>query len=145
MMNDQIDDLMNAVVDHGFRRTAARRAILETLVESGGHITADDLANQVRAVNPTIGRMTVYRTLDLLCELGIIRPIYQGTGAAHYVLLDQGSHHHLVCNRCSMTIEFEHCGSAAISQALSERYNFEIQAHLLEFFGLCEICQSQEE
>ena len=135
---------MKAIMGQGFRSTAARRAILRTFVEEGGLLTADDLADQVRAKHPTIGRMTVYRTLDLLSELGLIRPIYQGTGAAHYVLLDQGRHHHLVCNDCGATIEFEHCGSESLSQTLSERYNFEIQAHLLEFYGLCEGCQTAE-
>jgi Fur family ferric uptake transcriptional regulator len=141
MTNPLVEDLMQVVVGGGFRRTAARQAILETLVEGGGHITADDLANQVRMANPTVGRMTVYRTLELLCNLGVIRPIYQGTGAAHYVLLEQGSHHHLICNRCGTTFEFEHCDSAALVQELSDRYNFEIQAHLLEFYGFCERCR----
>jgi Fur family ferric uptake transcriptional regulator len=132
---------MDAIVAQGFRKTSARRAILDTFVTSGGHVTADDLADQVRAQNPSIGRMTVYRTLDLLSELGLIRPIYQGTGAAHYILLEQGRHHHLICTRCGAAIEFEHCGSEAISQALSEQHNFEIQAHMLEFYGICEGCQ----
>ena len=136
---------MDVIVSRGFRRTAARRAILRTIVDSGGHVSADELADQVRAAYPSVGRMTVYRTLDLLSELGLIRPIYQGTGAAHYVLLDQGRHHHLVCNDCGTTIEFEHCGSEAISRTLSEQYNFEIQAHLLEFYGLCEGCRQPQE
>ena len=142
MTNTQVDLLMEAIVSQGFRRTAARRAILHTFVENGGHLTADELADQVRAAHPSVGRMTVYRTLELLSELGLIRPIYQGTGAAHFVLLDQGRHHHLVCNRCGTTIEFEHCGSEAIRRALSEQHNFEIQGHLLEFYGLCEGCQA---
>lgn len=132
---------MDAIVSRGFRRTAARQAILDTFINCEGHITADSLAERVRQENPTIGRMTVYRTLDLLSELGLIRPIYHGTGAAHFVLLEQGRHHHLVCNDCGVTIEFEHCGSAAISEVLSEQYNFEIQAHMLEFYGICEHCQ----
>jgi Fur family ferric uptake transcriptional regulator len=135
---------MDTIIDRGFRLTAARRAILHSLVETGGHVTADELVDQVRAAHPSVGRMTVYRTLDLLSELGLIRPIYQGSGAAHYVLLEQGRHHHLICNHCGTTIEFEHCGSEAISRALSEQYNFEIQAHLLEFYGLCESCQGDQ-
>ena len=141
MSNTQVDLLIKAIVSQGYRQTTARRAILQTLIKSGGHVTADELADQVRVENPSVGRMTVYRTLDLLSELGLIRPIYQGTGAAHYVLLDQGRHHHLICNRCGTTIEFEHCGSETLSQELSEQFNFEIQAHLLEFYGLCEDCQ----
>jgi Fur family ferric uptake transcriptional regulator len=143
MNKTTVDLLVNSIIANGFRMTASRRAILTTLADSGGHISADDLAHSVRANHPTVGRMTVYRTLDLLCDLGLIRPIYQGTGAAHYILMDRGSHHHLICNSCGITIEFQECTSAAISRQLSESYNFKIQAHLLEFYGVCEACQHQ--
>lgn len=133
--------LSQALADHGYRLTAARRAILETLIGCGGHVTADDLAAKVHETAPNVGRMTVYRTLELLCDLGLVRPIYQGTGAAHYILLDSGSHHHLICNRCGLVIDFEQCSASEIGQMLSARFNFQIQSHLLEFHGLCVDCQ----
>jgi len=109
-------------------------------VACDGHVSADDLAAQVREAAPQVGRMTVYRTLDLLCELGQIRPIYQGTGAAHYILMDGGHHHHLVCNRCHRVIEFDECASEPLVQRLSQRFNFQVQSHLLEVHGVCEAC-----
>ena len=97
LMADQLTSLKNALQQNGHRLTAARQAILEVLIVSGGHVSADQLAEMVRAQSPQVGRMTVYRTLELLSELGVIRPVYQGTGAAHYILMDDGHHHHLVC------------------------------------------------
>lgn len=140
-MTPEAQHLVNTISNNGYRLTPARSAIIETLVASAGHITADDLAEKVRRAAPNIGRMTVYRTLDLLCELGAIRPIYQGTGAAHFILMNEGSHHHLICNRCHSVIEFDECMGDELAQQLAERFNFELSGHLLELHGLCENCR----
>ena len=139
-MNKHAELLTEAVINGGYRLTAARRVIIDTLVNCGGHITADNLAVQVREAAPQVGRMTVYRTLDMLCELGQIRPIFQGTGAAHYVLLTEGSHHHLICNRCHAVIEFDDCLAGVLAEQLGEKFNFRVQSHLLEVYGICQDC-----
>jgi Fur family transcriptional regulator, ferric uptake regulator len=140
-MSEQFERLVNSIVNGGYRLTAARQVIIDTLVASHGHITADDLAALVHETSPQIGRMTVYRTLDLLCDLGLVRPIYQGTGAAHYVLLEGGSHHHFICTNCHRVFEFERCGASDLAQTLGRQFNFEVQSHLLEIYGLCEECK----
>ena len=141
-MSDQSERLVNSLTESGYRLTSARQAIIHTLIDSHGHITADDLAALVRETAPQVGRMTVYRTLDLLCDLGLVRPIYQGTGAAHYVLLDGGSHHHLICNNCHCVFEFDRCGASDLAQTLGRQFNFQVQSHLLEVYGLCEECSN---
>ncbi len=140
-MPDQSERLVDALTTSGYRLTPARQAIIDALVDSHGHITADDLAALVREASPKVGRMTVYRTLDLLCDLGLVRPIYQGTGAAHYVMLDSGSHHHLICTHCHRVIDFDNCQESALAQSLARQFNFEVQSHLLEVYGLCEECR----
>ena len=137
--------LERALLERGYRLTAARRAILAALTAAGGHVTADELAAAVaRAARdggaPRVGRMTVYRTLDLLGELGLLRPVYQGTGAAHYVLLLDGHHHHLVCSRCRRVIEFDECALAELAETVGRRYGFAVEGHLLEFYGRCSNC-----
>ena len=139
-MDSETEKILNLVVQNGYRRTSARLAIITALVNSAGHITADDLADKVRQQAPHVGRMTVYRTLDLLCELGVVRPIFQGTGAAHYILMANGSHHHLICNRCHDVIEFEECSAASLIEQMAAQYNFHLFSHLLELHGLCENC-----
>jgi Fur family ferric uptake transcriptional regulator len=140
-MTDQLTTLQDVLQQNGHRLTAARQAILEVLLASGGHVSADQLAEMVRTEAPQVGRMTVYRTLELLSELGVIRPVYQGTGAAHYILMEDGHHHHLVCAGCDRVIEFEECVLAEIEEMVGGRFNFQIQGHLLEFYGMCADCQ----
>jgi len=142
-MTNRVCQLGNALRQNGHRLTRARRAILEALVESGGHVSADELVDLVREAAPGVGRMTVYRTLDLLYELSLIRPVYQGTGAAHYVLMEDGHHHHLVCTGCQRVFEFDDCVAQEIGRSLSNRFNFRIEGHLLEFYGLCPDCRAE--
>lgn len=141
-MNNHAEKLSNAIKENGHRLTRARQAILQALAQSGGHISADDLVDIVHQDAPGVGRMTVYRTLDLLLELGLIRPIYQGTGAAHYVIMDEGHHHHLICSQCGRVFEFDDCAVQGLMKAIADRFDFEIQGHLLEFYGLCPDCHA---
>ena len=145
MSGDSLPRLERALQARGYRLTAARRAILAALTAAGGHVTADELAAAVALAArdggaPRVGRMTVYRTLDLLGELGLLRPVYQGTGAAHYVLLLDGHHHHLVCSRCRRVIEFDECALAELAETVGRRYGFAVEGHLLEFYGRCSNC-----
>lgn len=144
MRSHHAEELSNALRQNGYRLTTARQVILEVLVASGGHVSADDLAERVRQQAPGVGRMTVYRTLDLLSQLGFIRPVYLGTGAAHYILMEEGHHHHLVCSNCDAVIEFDECVLEEIERVVGNRFNFQVQGHLLEFFGRCRECQDSE-
>lgn len=140
-LNTRLNTIQAALKQKGFRLTSSRQKIVQALLGCGGHITADGLLEVVHETDTTVGRMTVYRTLELLSELGLIRPVYQGTGAAHYILLDGGHHHHLICSGCNAVVEFEECGLQEISQLLAERFNFAIEGHLVEFYGRCANCQ----
>lgn len=136
-----MESLTEALQSGGYRLTVARRDICAALLKSGGHLTPDELVDAVRRRNPGIGRMTVYRTLDILCELGQVRPVYQGTGAAHYVVLEDGHHHHLVCSQCGRFFEFADCVIDGLAEALGARFGFEVEGHLLELYGRCDECR----
>jgi len=142
-MKNQVNVLTDLLETEGYRLTVARQVIAETMVSSGGHCSADELVDLVRKRSPGVGRMTVYRTLDLFCRLGIVRPFYPGAGAAHYVLMDGGHHHHLICSACGQIIEVDDCVLEQITEkSIGERYNFDVQGHLLEFYGKCDQCRS---
>ena len=142
MAEPALQETLTTLQARGFRVTQARRTILDTLIRAGGHLSADDLAERVHDIEPRIGRMTVYRTLELLCEVGVVRPIYQGTGAAHYIFLHEGHHHHLICNQCHQVMEFDDCVLDEVARVVCGRFNFQLQGHLLELYGLCPDCQS---
>ncbi len=141
MTNPQLAHFTQKLQQNGYRVTSSRRAIIETLLASGGHLSADQLVAKVHESAPSVGRMTVYRTLDLLCEMGLLRTVYQGTGAAHYILLEGGHHHHLVCDQCHSVVEFDECALEGLGDTLAERFGFQIAGHLVEFYGMCPACQ----
>jgi Fur family ferric uptake transcriptional regulator len=141
-MKERLASLCGSLERNGHRLTAARQAILEVLVASEGHVSADELVELVRAQHPKIGRMTVYRTLELLSEIGAARPVYQGTGAAHYILMDNGHHHHLVCSRCARVVEFDDCLLEKLEEVIGGRFDFQVQGHLVELYGLCAECRT---
>ncbi|MEM8857323.1 MAG: Fur family transcriptional regulator [Chloroflexota bacterium] len=125
-----------------YRVTSSRVEVIKMLLKAHGHITADELYEKLKDQGSSVGRMTVFRTLDMLAETGIVRPIYQGSGAAHFVLLEDGHHHHLVCIKCSESVEFSECSLADdLSNQLARNHNFKIEGHLLEIYGLCANCQ----
>lgn len=140
-MNEHASKLGQALRDGGHRLTSSRRIILEALVESGGHLSADELASAVRGRDDSVSRMTIYRTLDLLCDLGHVRPVYQGARAARFVLLEDGCHHHFVCSQCDRVFEFDDCLVDDLAKKIRGAAGFDVHAHLLELYGICDGCQ----
>ncbi|MGB1285253.1 MAG: Fur family transcriptional regulator [Aggregatilineales bacterium] len=127
----------------GYKLTKARRVIWDAIEAHHGHFTSSEIVDAVNNIDSSIGRASVFRTLDLLTQLGIIRPTYIDSNVApRYVLLPDGHHHHIICTNCSRVIEFEDCGLDALAKTLEDRYQLRLTGHLLEFYGVCENCRS---
>jgi Fur family transcriptional regulator, ferric uptake regulator len=127
--------------DAGHKLTNARLTVLNVLEDSGGHITSAEVLERVNAVDSSIGRASVFRTLDLLTSLSIIRPTYLHSSLTPtYVLMPDGHHHHIICTNCNRVIEFEECALGNVEAKLEERLGVKLTGHLLEFYGLCDRC-----
>lgn len=114
--------------------------MLQALEAFQGHPTSGDVLMAVDAIDTSIGRASVFRTLELFTQLNIIRPSYAIGNAPQYVLLPDGHHHHIVCMNCNRTIEFEDCGLDALQRRLEEEFGVQLNGHLLEFYGTCSDC-----
>ena len=134
----------------GYRLTLSREAILEVLAKSGGHLSAEDIYLKVHPKYPNIGLTTVYRTLDILSELGMVYKFDFGDGRARYEFTQgpkgEQHHHHLICTNCKKVIDYTDFIEDEVEllnrtkKGLSEKYNFKITNHLIQFYGLCEKC-----
>jgi Fur family ferric uptake transcriptional regulator len=143
-MSDDLTPRARRLRDAGHKLTHARLTVLAALEDSGGHITSSEVLERVNLVDHTIGRASVFRTLDLLTSLSIIRPTYlHSSMTPTYVLLPDGHHHHFICTRCNRVIEFDDCGLAQIETDLEARLHVKLTGHLLEFYGLCERCAAE--
>ncbi|MGA2285941.1 MAG: Fur family transcriptional regulator [Dehalococcoidia bacterium] len=129
-----VEELLNA---KGLRLTASRRAVVDETLASDEPFSVAEMQRRL----PHLGRATVFRTIRLLVEIGLLcrvlledgTPCYRASAAAH--------HHHLVCTGCGSVEDFAECDLSAVSAALAGRTNYEIQGHRLELFGLCPTCQ----
>jgi len=129
--------------DAGYKITHARQTVLTALEHGSGHMTSAQVLDAVSALDSGIGRASVFRTLDMLSRLSLIRPTFvDGSGAPVFVLLPNGHHHHVVCTGCGAVIEFDDCGLAALSAQLEASTGIHIIGHLLEFYGLCADCRA---
>lgn len=128
----------------GSKLTHARLTVLQVIEELGGHVTSAEVLEGVASRDANIGRASVFRTLDLLTRLGIIRPTYISTSTTpSYVLMPDGHHHHIICSRCHRVIEFHECDLDRIAHELEQRLGVKIHGHLLEFYGECADCAGQ--
>jgi Fur family ferric uptake transcriptional regulator len=135
----------------GHRLTVPRKAILDVLGKSTEHPSAEEIYLAVHKVYPAIGLTTVYRTLELLVQNGLIFKFDFGDGRARYELSESpksiGHHHHLVCTGCRKIIDYsdfideEKELLKKTEKGLSKKYNFKIRTHYIQFLGLCEECQ----
>ena len=132
--------LIESVRGKGYRMTPQREMILDAIHEEG-HITADEIYQWVRAKSPAINLTTVYRTLELLKELGIVTAINTGDGCVHYELAGEQPHHHLVCEGCGQTLELDCDVLLPLEQELCKRYGFQVNLNHLALFGTCPECQ----
>jgi Fur family ferric uptake transcriptional regulator len=135
-----IADLSQQLKKAGYKLTPARLAVAEVLETNPEHLSHDQILKEGKKIYPKLSRATVYRTLELLVQLRLVRPIYLTDPTQRFVSAS-GGHHHLVCSSCGLTLEFDHCTVQQLAHELAEQFNFQIQNHLLEFQGLCKACQ----
>ncbi len=95
-------------------------------------------------MSPYVNLATVYRTLDLLGEMGLVTASDMGTGAAHFVLHSHANHHHAVCRRCHRSIEFAPELLDEFTSGLLDRYGFRTEANHIVIFGCCADCADED-
>ncbi len=132
---------------HGYRLTGPRGQIVDQALRHDRPFTAEQLVAELRDHPDTraasIGRATVYRTLEILASVDVLSRVIQPNGNAAYVVEAPGHRHHLVCSSCGTTISFTSCPVDALVQHLTAGTRFTIHDHLLEVFGTCPDCQRQ--
>lgn len=120
----------------GHRVTPPRRAIIAAILQQRAHFTVDDLLRSCRGA----GRATVFRTVRLLSEMGVVCRVLMEDGGLHYRVSQRGHHHHLVCTGCGAVQDLDQCAVTDVVRELSQASGYEIEGHWLEFYGRCRAC-----
>lgn len=125
----------------GYRLTPQRIMVVEALHSVESHISAEEIFSKLKEKYPYANISTVYRTLELLKELGLAAEIEIGDGIARYHAREHSKHHHLICNKCGKTIELPEADLQPLTESLIARYRFKADMSHLALFGLCQGCQ----
>jgi len=129
----------------GLKTTRQRNTIISTFFRMRGHISVEELLNQVKKANPRIGYATVYRTLHLLVESNLVEERRFGDGMARYEGHSDVEHHdHMICLECGEIFEFFNPRLEALQEKLAEENNFKIYRHRLELYGACQDVEACE-
>lgn len=127
------------------RLTEARAAIVEAALARAGHYPIEDLIADLKRRGIRGSKATVYRTLPLLAEAGILEPaILAGESRAYETTFGRHHHDHLICGRCSKVIEFEFEAFEILQREVATKYGFRLDAHHHELIGTCPDCLERE-
>jgi Fur family ferric uptake transcriptional regulator len=134
-----LDALLAALAQAGYSNTRSRRAVLMAICEAGGQASGAELLALGRAHHPALGLVTIYRTLDLLLSLGLVRKLHLDEGCHTYALSMIGPHgearggdrhdhgHHVICRDCGRAVEFEGCDLDAVVASVEAQTGFRVQ------------------
>jgi Fur family ferric uptake transcriptional regulator len=135
------DDVMRRLEARHYQPTNQRRAILQALMKHHAYVAPRDLYAALHDQQPAIGQATVYRTLELLVEVGAATRFLQENNESKYIYCSPRHHHHLVCTRCGLVEDIDGCLLPPISPALEQSTRFKINDHAITLYGYCGTCR----
>lgn len=145
---DDSDRIKDRLRDEGHFITEPREIIIDYLTSNGEAATADEIVEDLQDSGHDIDRSSIYRTINLFTDLGIVDNVLFRDGVKRVELASEfgGSHHHhLICEDCGEVIEFEECGIDNLQRIAEIKHEFTVQNHHMEFYGLCNECRVGEE
>lgn len=129
--------------ESGYRLTIPRQTIIAALRDAGRYCTAQQLYERLRG--RSVGLASVYRTLELLADLGLALKRAEDGGEASYLYCSPEHHHHVICTQCGTVREIDanFCPAPTVIAAVEAATAFRIAHHTLDFHGLCADCAGQ--
>jgi Fur family ferric uptake transcriptional regulator len=140
-----LDGVRERIRARGMRWTPQRRALIEVLSRADGHVTGAELVERCREIDPATIPSTVYRTLDVLEELGFVSHSHSADGREEYHVLPEAEHGHLQCLGCGTTWEIPEAEARSLVEGLERARGFAVDVTHLSIAGRCEACASSAE
>ncbi len=137
-----LDRFRHYLRDHRQPVTRQRDRVAEAVLTSDEHLSAEQIRRRLREAGEAVGLATIYRTLDLLVESGLVRAHDFGQGYRRFEPMPAQAHHdHLICLRCGKVEEFAHDRLERMLPIIADEYGFQPERHRVEIYGVCGPCQ----
>ncbi|MEA4902135.1 transcriptional repressor [Desulfitobacterium sp.] len=138
----QAIDILKQLKEKGVRFTPQRQAILEYLLGTDTHPTAEDIYNHVKAKFPGVSLGTIYNTLNMLKDHGHILELSYGDMSSRFDGNPE-NHYHVVCTVCGKVVDY-HRPLLQMEDEVSEKTGFDVIGHRMEFYGVCPDCKKSK-
>jgi Fe2+ or Zn2+ uptake regulation protein len=143
-MQRTLDVLTTQLSQRGYKLTRQRKAVIEVMTQADTRLTAADVLAKAQREYPDLGLTTVYRTLEILEQMGAIRRVHLEDGCEAFAPTSIEHGHYLICANCQTTIEFEGCDLTGMLARIADQTGFTIEQHWLELVGRCPRCQKKK-
>lgn len=138
-----MDSITTLLRNRGFKVTPQRLAIYKVLINTRSHPSAEMIFNDLQPVYPTMSLATVYKTIEILQELGLVQRLNVGEDSFRYdAIVD--SHPHIRCLGCGRVDDLEEVDSQEFVKSINEATSYKITGQQFYFFGYCPACQKQK-
>jgi len=144
-MDKHIHSYDEEIRQKGYRLTPQRMMVLEAIEHAEDHISAEEIHAQIIEKYPNVNISTVYRSLELLTELGLVTSTNMGDGTQRFHIRRKSQHHHLVCNFCGRVYDINEANLSNLKNSLLANYGFAAELRHIAFFGKCTRCINQEQ
>ena len=126
--------------ERGYRVTPQRELILDAICASRGHITAEEIYEEVHAKAPAVNLATVYRTVGFLTKLRLVTEMHV-SGKTYYEIVQQPPHHHLICRICGKEEQISHAAVKELFVKIEREQGFQVETNHLGLVGICKHCR----
>jgi Fur family peroxide stress response transcriptional regulator len=140
---ERLEQMIRVLRDKGCRLTPQRLALLRILSKSEGHPSAEQIYEQIRADYPTTSLATIYKTLNLLKNMGQVFEVTLAGMGSHYDGNKPYPHPHLICTQCGQILDPQCESLAGIAEEIARQTGYRITYQQLNFLGLCPRCQRE--
>jgi Fur family peroxide stress response transcriptional regulator len=142
-IDQRLKQMMSKLKEHDLRITPQRIAVLKVLAVSDGHPSVEQIYENVRAKFPTTSLATIYKTVNLLKQLDEVLELGFPDGSNRYDGNKPYPHPHVICTKCKQIIDPDVGGLEELKKEVVKATGFQIQNHRVDFFGICQDCQSR--
>lgn len=143
MSEQRLQDAIATLKESGVRITPQRHAVLEYLLNSMIHPTADEIYKALEGKFPNMSVATVYNNLRVLKEIGLVRELTYGDSSSRFDC-NTSDHYHIICNACGKIVDFHYPPLDEVESLAEQVADFDISHHRLELYGTCDECRGAE-
>jgi Fur family transcriptional regulator, peroxide stress response regulator len=141
--SQQLKEALETLKETGVRITPQRHAILEYLIDSMSHPTADEIYKALEGKFPNMSVATVYNNLRVFKEVGLVKELTYGDASSRFDFVTT-DHYHVICEKCGTIVDFHYPGLNEVEQLASHVTGFKVNQHRMEVYGECPQCTAKD-